>query len=574
MDARVSFLLVDDMQNNNLYIKALLQEHFNNIEIVTATSGEEALQYVENQSFDMIILDIQMPQMDGFEVAKRIKKSQRNDQTAIIFLTAHFVEESFKQQGFQVGAIDYMIKPLDSIQFINRIRLYTELFKRDNALRIANLEAQASLDMINRYIISSKTDLKGIITEATDAFCDISGYTREELVGSAHSIVRHASNPPSMYKTLWETIKNGQSWSGEILNRKKDGSNYWVYAVISPFKDIDGKTVGYLSMRQDITMKKQAEKEHTELMRSRIRLEEEKTMRERVETEAQEILNASENLIMIIENEHPHFANDALLEFLHVDSLVDLELTCGTLQDCFIENKESFTIPSGASIREWCKLLEETESRKRMVKMRSRTDNSIRIFDIKLQVLDDVRNRYLLILSDITSLEKSRKYYEHMATHDQLTGLYNRLYFNEALTQEIARARRYEDGFSIILLDIDHFKHINDTYGHLVGDEVLKLIADTLKQHLRLSDVCARWGGEEFMVLLPYTASKQAVHIAENLRNSFQACKHAKAKKITASFGVSTFTPDMEIEMLIKSADDALYEAKNSGRNRVCVASI
>jgi len=170
------------------------------------------------------------------------------------------------------------------------------------------------------------------------------------------------------------------------------------------------------------------------------------------------------------------------------------------------------------------------------------------------------------------------------ATFDPLTKLYNRSTFELYLKQEVARIRRYHHSLSLIMLDIDHFKKINDTYGHEAGDLVLKEFANILRQEGRETDLPVRWGGEEMMLLLPETDIEGAKGKAEQIRQKVENHEFSQVGKVTASFGVS-YIKDIGTEMegtsldrislsssLVKSADKALYEAKEGGRNRVVSA--
>jgi diguanylate cyclase (GGDEF)-like protein len=154
---------------------------------------------------------------------------------------------------------------------------------------------------------------------------------------------------------------------------------------------------------------------------------------------------------------------------------------------------------------------------------------------------------------------------------DPLTGVYNRRFFDQTFDQHWQSMVRFEP-YCMVLLDIDHFKSINDTYGHSVGDEVLQEVAMRIKSSLRKDDLLARYGGEEFAILLPCTAMESAVHVAERLRITLSRTSintSSGALKITASFGVATYQDWMSQPDLIREADYALYEAKSRGRNCV-----
>jgi diguanylate cyclase (GGDEF)-like protein len=158
---------------------------------------------------------------------------------------------------------------------------------------------------------------------------------------------------------------------------------------------------------------------------------------------------------------------------------------------------------------------------------------------------------------------------ESRANHDQLTGLYNRGCIEERLKAEIERSRRYKNDLSVILFDIDHFKAINDSFGHDVGDEVLKGVASRVESSLRTVDMMGRWGGEEFLVILAETDSQSARHVAENLRRLVEADVYQTSRPVTVSAGIASFSEGDDAASLIKRADIALYGAKNEGRNRV-----
>lgn len=161
---------------------------------------------------------------------------------------------------------------------------------------------------------------------------------------------------------------------------------------------------------------------------------------------------------------------------------------------------------------------------------------------------------------------------EQLATRDALTGLFNRRMMNERLSQERGRTSRGAATFSLVMCDIDHFKEINDTLGHDRGDEVLVEVASRFQQALRQQDIIARWGGEEFLILLPDTDSHAAEAVTERLRASLgEAALELRefALSVTASFGATTFEPGSRLADVLRTVDEALYEAKAGGRNRV-----
>jgi two-component system cell cycle response regulator len=165
----------------------------------------------------------------------------------------------------------------------------------------------------------------------------------------------------------------------------------------------------------------------------------------------------------------------------------------------------------------------------------------------------------------------AREVLRSQASHDYLTQLLNRGGVMEALDQELSRSRRTREPFSVILVDIDHFKQINDTFGHLTGDDVLFEVANRIKTCMRSYDSVGRYGGEEFLLVVPACDQVQAVQVAEKIRKTVcQTPIHMSQtdKTVTVSLGVCTWTPEMSTNALIESADAALYCAKKGGRNR------
>ncbi len=166
---------------------------------------------------------------------------------------------------------------------------------------------------------------------------------------------------------------------------------------------------------------------------------------------------------------------------------------------------------------------------------------------------------------------------DHFSKCDSLTGLYNRGYFEESLSGEISRARRYDTEFSILFMDLDDFKNINDSMGHLAGDFVLKKVANLIINEKREEDVAARYGGEELVIILPETNKVNTIIKAERIRKKIQDMPlvfNGMETKITISGGVATFPQDAkEANELINCADQALYRAKSEGKNRICLFS-
>jgi len=190
-----------------------------------------------------------------------------------------------------------------------------------------------------------------------------------------------------------------------------------------------------------------------------------------------------------------------------------------------------------------------------------------------IRLIETIAQQATIAMDNAKLFERMQK----MAITDSLTGLFNRRYFYMILNNEIERARRYASNLSLVMMDVDHFKRVNDKFGHLAGDHVLHEVAEICMPILRQSDVMFRYGGEEFMILLPETSREEAANVAERIRQSIEETDFKTRKgtvKITTSIGVTEYSPDFSAaNTFIESADKALYKAKELGRNKVQIYS-
>jgi diguanylate cyclase (GGDEF)-like protein len=233
----------------------------------------------------------------------------------------------------------------------------------------------------------------------------------------------------------------------------------------------------------------------------------------------------------------------------------------GFLHNGLLEDDDSFI-----------ELLLRSSDTQRKVLMADAQNGSTSTFYIDITAFGDANDKvYLLNFTNITQMEIEKKKIEKKAYIDTLTGVFNRNKFDEVLDYEIKQANRYYNGLCMAIVDIDHFKQFNDTYGHIVGDKVLSLLAKTIQKNIRDTDIFARWGGEEFVILMPSTNINEAKTAVENLRKKVEQIRLENISNITASFGVTQFLEHDNEEEIFKRADKALYMAKENGRN--CVKS-
>ncbi|MEF3191003.1 MAG: diguanylate cyclase [Campylobacterales bacterium] len=242
-------LVVDDTPQNIELLGVLLRRE--RWEVMAATSGEKALAMVERKPPDLILLDVMMPAMDGYEVCRRLKANPVTEKIPVIFLTAKNEREDMLE-GFKGGGVDYITKPFDAQELLARVRTHLQLVDHQKALARYHRLA-------DRFVLGTTTNKNGIIMEASEAFAQRVGFQREELIGRSHNIIRHPDMSQEFFASLWSTIERGEPWRGEIKNLTKSGEVFWADTYIEPIIDIDGAILGYEAVRIDITDKKRIE---------------------------------------------------------------------------------------------------------------------------------------------------------------------------------------------------------------------------------------------------------------------------------------------------------------------------
>lgn len=280
------------------------------------------------------------------------------------------------------------------------------------------------------------------------------------------------------------------------------------------------------------------------------------------------ILNLQEDLIVLTNGFDIVEANKSFLDFFDSAAVGEFKSKYGCIESQLAHSDDGAIRKIEGE--EWLKNLLSGKFDRNIAKMCNKKTGELRSFMVKVARFSEEEDAlYIVTMSDITDMESRAKILEQLATTDALTKIYNRLKLNELLSFEIKKADRYRLPLSLIMLDIDHFKDINDTYGHDVGDEVLIRFCNAISVNIRETDVFARWGGEEFMIMLPNTPLDGAKALAENLRKDIESIRFEKAGRVTASFGVAEYRPDSSARELLKLVDDSLYAAKRGGRNMV-----
>jgi len=281
-----------------------------------------------------------------------------------------------------------------------------------------------------------------------------------------------------------------------------------------------------------------------------------------------DMLNVTENIMFITDFKNVSFSNNKFKIFFHIQNNEDFnQESKHNIFNIFIDVDGCLHEKDLKDGEHIISLIKRTPEEKRIVSILDEHLQA-RVFKISISKTN-YENNYLVTLADITKIQEKQKKTEKKAYFDGLTNIYNRNKFDEVVKDEIARARRYENSLSMAIIDVDKFKDFNDTYGHLIGDEVLVMMTKSISINVRDTDTFARWGGEEFVILFPEITAKSAKVISEKLRGMIEQLSHETAGGITASFGISEFREGDTLTSLFKRCDEALYRAKENGRNRV-----
>ncbi len=263
IDNKSNILIIDDNPKNIQLAANVLKttELFN---IFFATSGEAGIQQLEKKEYALILLDINMPGLNGYETADIIKQNPKTSNIPIIFLSANADQESINK-GFEHAGQDYITKPFQQLELIHRVKTHVELYLAKKRLQYEVDESQVLLKQYKEAIdissLVSKTDISGTITYVNEAFCKISQYTKEELLGKSHRIIRHPEVPKEVFVQMWQTLTQKKIWKGTLRNRAKDGSSYFVEATIIPIMNHHNDVIEYISVRTDITKQMEAKEE-------------------------------------------------------------------------------------------------------------------------------------------------------------------------------------------------------------------------------------------------------------------------------------------------------------------------
>lgn len=455
MSARV--LVVDDVLPNVKLLEAKLSREY--FDVLTAMSGPEALEVVAADTPDIILLDVMMPEMDGFEVCRRLKADPKTMHIPVVMVTA-LSDASDRVQGLEAGADDFLTKPVNDIALFARVKSLVRLKMMMDELRLREMTSNSfgMADSASNQITAENGNILAIEDR------EIYARNIERTLSEEHNV----------------SLVNSADEGLAVARR----GNLDLIIVSLNLRDSDGL---------------------------------------RLCTQFRSMEETRQTPLLILVEDTPE-------EMERLVKALDLGVNDYLIRP--VDQNE----------------------------LRARCSTQIR----RKRYEDHLRASYHM------SME--------LAVTDSLTGLYNRRYLQTHLDNMITRAQREGKPISVMMMDIDHFKSVNDTHGHSSGDVVLREFAARVQRCIRGMDLAARFGGEEFVVVMPDTDMELAAGVAERLRDmvSESAMHDPEAGidiPVTVSIGVAGITgPHGGSDDLLRSADEALYEAKHKGRDRVVLA--
>lgn len=410
----------------------------------------------------------------------------------------------------------------------------------------SNLFHAAFMQAWNAIVITEADPANGYrVQMANPAFCKMTGYALEELQGRTLKILQGPQTDATVIERLRGCLKEHRYFEGTTVNYRKDGACYVVRWNISPVRDESGTVTHFVSVQQDLTEYVRAERENRLLARA---------------------LDASSDPVLL---------TDAKGEIIFTNSAF-AGLTGYSSQE--IKGQTPALLRSGELDPSFYDALHDALSSGKDFRgtfINRRKDGSLYYAEQSIAPIRDEHGQithYVSVSKDISDRVANEQSLLHDATHDKLTDLYNRHFGEKLLNQAHAEASAHTGLLSLLVCDIDHFKSINDRYGHLAGDRALRDFAHILKSTVRGTDAVIRWGGEEFVVVLKGCPLPAAMDLAERIRAKLHNYHDAEVDKVTVSIGVSHLNPDETLESFFNRGDAALYDAKHQGRDRVAVA--
>lgn len=549
VESRQKILVVDDDPANLHLLAAALGDL---AQVLCSLGGSDALEQAETELPDIVLLDIEMPEMNGFEICRRLKNNPKTCNISIIFVTAHN-ESTFEYKSLEHGGIDFIGKPVDIALCRLRVKNHLMLKRHEAALIETQKDMQALVNQIPAYISYWSEDLNNLFNN------DYEG----KWLNLPHetTISKHASKilPTNLYLAILDCLELDQlnhEFEIKLPDNRHQISDAQVHLTIAKQ---DNKFAGLLLTMTDISSIKQAKKQlYTENNRLRIML-----------NSIGDAVIATDKLARvtfmnpIAERLTGWINRDAM--GLHIDEVMDL---------CDASTKYKGQNPITIALKE-----KRTVGMALNCQLTSLNGTVYMVEDSASPIKDDEGyiTGAIIVFHDCSESVAMAVKMSHLANHDQLTDLPNRILLHDRVSHACNVAKANDKLVALLLIDIDHFKYLNDSLGHALGDLMIKLVAKRLQSLIDPNATLARIGGDEFVLLLPnINSASQIDTIANDIVQSTQTPFRIEGKEhtLSVSIGISIFPTDaIRCEEMMTHADAAMYRAKDLGRARFCYFS-
>lgn len=584
-----TILVVDDTEFNVDIVLKILEGY----DVIPCTSGTDALALLRNEPVDLVLLDIMMPVMDGFEVCRRLKADPLTRDIPIIFITAKDDEQSI-ETAYEIGGYDYVTKPIKPRELQARVQTQLTLYRQYRRLREQNLDlsrAENDLKASNqRYQSALETALDGFwvldptgrIVEVNDAYCRISGFSRDELLAMRVCDLEAVESDLEVSQHIAKLMRQGNDLF-ETRHRRKDGST-WAVEVSVSYSPVQGGRI--FTFLRDIRERKQSER----LTKLRQQLAElvygvdlEQLMQTALDT-AEQMTGSAIGFYHFVEQDQETVS----LQVWSTRTLRETGLAegrdmhnpvsqAGVWGDCIrqrrpVMHNDYAALPHKKGLLEGHPLVTRELTvpvfREGRIVAVMGVGNKPGDYDTRDQ---EIVNQVADMTHDFVERKRIEQRIEYMAFNDVLTGLPNRELLRDRLRQAISLTHRSKRLLAVCFLDLDGFKPVNDQYGHHLGDTLLVRLGQRLSEGLREGDTLARLGGDEFVILLNgltsiFDGEGIIGRILASINQPFEI--DDQHIQVSGSIGVTFYpTDDTDPDTLMRHADQAMYKAKEAGKS-------
>ncbi|MCX7193131.1 MAG: EAL domain-containing protein [Proteobacteria bacterium] len=423
-------------------------------------------------------------------------------------------------------------------------RQRNELFQIGQQNTLFTLHAAALDASANAIVI---TDNNSLILWANPAYARLTGYALEEVIGKhPKDLVSSGLQSQEFYEILWRSIQNGVVWHGEVVNRRKDGTLFHQEMTITPVRSANHNITHFIAIEQDISERRQIEE----------RLREAAAVMEN--THDGVLITDTTPRILAVNKAYTSITGYSAAEVIGKNPSI---ISSGRASKAFYTEMWAHIQKNGCWQGEVWNRRKDGECYPQLLTINTIYDD------------DQKPVRYVGVFADITQLKENQAKFEFLAHHDPLTRLPNRSLAEARLEHELEQAQRHSHQIAVLFIDLDRFKAVNDSFGHLVGDELLCAVAERLGHRVREGDTLGRLGGDEFILLAnPLTDTQDAAVIARDFLDALSEPFNLSDNHevfIGGSIGISLFPQDGgTVTELMKNADAAMYLAKKNGRNQ------